>query len=193
MNDQFHAIAEQGYGAYLAHFRSCIAAMRGKPNFCPELLVRPNGRTTPEPFCLMRVDALFGDPSAPEIIRFAAAPEDGITGSATLSNGLSVSVAGFSWEAVRLQFKSDQFKIDSLAPWLESWLDPNELKEPEDSGLHAVVHDIAWGLSEKQDWDLCIDFGSAPVSSMQELLDILRMSGIDACQISRGDYDREDA
>jgi hypothetical protein len=167
--------------SYLSHFRSSVERLSGKDGFVVELLMKPNGRTTPEPYCLMRVDVIYGTPSAPKIVRIAADRLSPGSAPSFLRNGLEVQVDGFSWESCMLEFASEKFSIELLRPWLIRWLDPNETRKPDSAGLCGVVHDLAWDC-EQAAWSLRIDLGTAPTTALAELLDVVRASGAESCR-----------
>ena len=103
-----------------------------------------------------------------------------------LPSGMEVQQRGFSWEALRLRFSAPQFEIESLGEWLRRWLDADEVRAPDASGLSGVVHDLAW-TSEQDTWQLHVDLGSAPIEALEELLSDISATGVTSVQLSRHD------
>jgi hypothetical protein len=172
---------------YVSSYRRAIEDWKTEPRSAVELLVQPNGRTTPAPFCLMRVDIISGDSTAPRITRIADSLEE-TGGSVTfqLSSGIQVQQHSFSWEALRLRFSGSQFRIEGLQGWLTRWLDADEVREPDASGLSGVVHDLAWAV-EDGTWQLDVDFGSAPIEALKDLLSAISAVGVTSLELSRHD------
>jgi len=187
MEPAFESFADKERTSYVDFFRESIAAMRAKPSFVTELLIQPNGRQTPAPFCLMRVDGIYGGPTAPKIVRFAAPDSRSPIRRDFVIDGLALRVEEFSWESLTIRFGSGSFQIESLRPWLDLWLDPHEHKSPDKDGLSGVVHDLAWTQRGDSTLELCVDLGSAPTQALREILAAIRHSGITECIMSRGD------
>ncbi|MCQ3951379.1 MAG: hypothetical protein DPW14_16345 [Planctomycetes bacterium] len=187
MTEPFFQQAAKLRDRYVSFFRSAIDNLRSSPNFAVELLTQPNGRDTPEPFCLMRLDAIHGLIGKHEIQRIADSLESAPKASFRLSNGLEVRQDDFSWEALRLIFSLDGFEVQTLRDWLLKWLDPEETRKPDSWGLSGVVHDLAWSLTGPDIWCLDLDFGSAPISALEELLTQLSAVGVKRVTVARHD------
>ncbi len=187
MTDPFLQRAAKLRDRYVSFYRQAIANLGSAPNLAVELLIRPNGRNTPEPFCLTRLDAIHGPVGKPNIDRFADSLECAPKESFMLSDGLEVHQEDFSWEACRFTFSLAEFDVRTLRDWLLKWLDPDETRRPDASGLSSVVHDLAWSQTEPDKWCLDLDFGSAPVSALEELLAQLSSAGVRCVTISRHD------
>lgn len=188
MTEPFHEQAAVARERYLAFFRRVVEQSRAvEPGCAVEVLVQPHGRTTPLPFCLLRVDVVLGGAAAPRIQRVA----DQVGGEPPcrfrLASGLEVRQSGFSWEALRVTFSCEDFAIESLRDWLRLWLDPDEVRKPDASGLCGVVHDLAWSYLELGRWQLDVDLGSAPLLALEELLDVLADAGVRRIDVSRHD------
>ena len=76
-----------------------------------------------------------------------------------------------------------------LEGWLRRWLDPDELRQSDDSGLSGVVHDLAWSPIEANAWQLDLDLGSAPLGALEELLQLLSGEAVTGLTLSRHDLD----
>ncbi|MHC5059004.1 MAG: hypothetical protein ACYTKD_30485 [Planctomycetota bacterium] len=191
MRDEFLSLAEGARSEYLGHFRTSLAELSGTSDLTVELLVRPNGRTTPSPFCLMRVDAVHGGPAAPKILRFAGSAVSGAPAPLTCGGELEVQVDSICWESLAVEFEAEEFTIELLRPWLVKWLDPDETRKADDAGLSHVVHDLAWGSAGAR-WTLRVDLGSAQVAALAELLEAIRTAGAGACTITAPASEPED-
>jgi hypothetical protein len=191
MADTFFEQAARLRHRYLSFYRRSIEELKTEPSFAVELLVRPNGRTTPAPFCLTRIDIISGESAAPQITRIADSLEETSSNADfQLPSGLQLQQHAFSWEALRLRFSDPRFKIESLQGWLTGWLDVEEVREPDSSGLSGVVHDLAWTTNQGT-WQLHVDLGSASIDALEELLSCIAAAGVTSVELSR--HDTEDA
>lgn len=152
-------------------------------------MVQPNGRDTPRPFCLARIDAILGSAESSEVKRIADSFEVPSLERFTLAGGMEVLQESFCWEALTLAFSAPEFEIEVVRDWWIRWLDPEVTRQPDVWGLSAVVHDLAWTHNDKQDWQLRLDFGSAPLAALEELLTLLSAAGAKQVAVSRHDLD----
>jgi hypothetical protein len=189
MTDPFFEQAAVARERYVSFFRQTITQLGSAPNLAVELLVKPNGRDTPPPFCLMRIDAIYGSKENPEIQRIADHVDGQDQESFRLAGGLEILQNAFSWEALALDFSSAAFGVGRLRNWLDRWLDPDEIREPDTWGLSGVLHDVAWSCTENHSWQLHLDFGSAPIAALEELLTLLSDAGVKRITLSRHDLD----
>ena len=188
----FFAHAASARDRYVAFLQKAIVDLRANASAAVEVLVKPRGRTTPEPFCLCRVDALTGTAAAPRIERIAdrlPAPEPLRD---RLESGLDLTQESFSWECLRLLLEAKRFDIAMLGPWLRKWLDPDEERSARAEWLSGVVHDLSWD-SVSDAWVLTVDLGSAPLDALRELMNVIADAGAVAVTVSSGDAADDDA
>jgi hypothetical protein len=176
---------------YIEHFRKVAGELQVDPSCAIEVLVQPNDRTTPSPFCMMRVDAIIGGAASPRVQRVADELVVDPRSDFSFSNRLQIVQEGFSWEALRLAFSAPKFDVTVLGPWLQAWLDVEETREPDSFGLSGVVHDLAWQQVAVSDWVLYVDLGSAGLETLVELLELVAAAGARRVEVSR--HDDEDA
>lgn len=172
-------------GAYVEHMRSGLANARSKPVLAAEVLVKPNGRDTPEPFCLARVDALTGDLASPRVLRFAESRARPVGVAHRIHGDLLVLVESCSWESLTVAFEHAGFDVGMLADWYERWLDVRELRQADADGLSGVVHALAWSSGSGGKWRLSVDLGSAEVGALTELLGVLEHAGVRHCSLAQ--------
>ncbi len=182
---RFFAHAASARERYVAFLQAAILRWRAESSVAVEVLVRPNGRTTEEPFCLCRVDAILGTASAPRIQRVADRLPTSEPLRDRLENGLELTQESFSWERLRLRFESHHFDVAMLGPWLRKWLDPDEERSAGAEGLSGVVHDLSWD-SIPGICVLIVDLGSAPLDALQELMNAISDAGAVAVAVSSG-------
>ncbi|MGE0229578.1 MAG: hypothetical protein AB7U23_13830 [Dehalococcoidia bacterium] len=159
----------------------------GGPQFAAEVLIRPNGNSNPEPFCLVRVDILLGSERDFRLEECRDRTRHAEPLAFSGPHGLHIEQESFSWEALRLRFTPQRFRVEQLGPWLDRWLDPGEVRPVDSHGLAGVVHGIAWEQSDPGGLQLDIDFGSAPVAALDELLGHIASAGVRKVTVSSSD------
>jgi hypothetical protein len=188
------AILSRARDAYLANFVAEIDELRrGGEQFAVELLVQPNGWTSPFPFNLMRIDFMIGHADDPRIVRLVDGPATAAEPfEHVLEGGLRVSGTSVGWEAFDVSFSSETFAVAALDGWLRLWLDVDEVLGVDKHGLARVVHGLAWEADADR-WRITADLGSAPVEAALELLGVLAANGVTACELSPPDTADGDA
>ena len=146
--------------------------------------MRPNNAHNPEPFSLIRVDALFGTPPDVSAVRYELPVTQTIEFTRCEFSGVDVSIGAFSWENATFAFRESSFQLRGLKNWLSHWIDDQELRRPDHSGLSGVVHSIAWQSSNEADWQITIDLGSSPVTSALNFIEVLNFLGVTECTLS---------
>ncbi len=92
-------------------------------------------------------------------------------------NGLHVVMAPLVWNGVEFRVEP-AFRDDSrLQTWALRWLDPNEGAAADSDGLGAYIHSVTAPEHDATATTFAVDFGSAPVRGVLELLTVLRDSG----------------
>src|SRR5207245_6770891 len=75
-------------------------------------------------------------------------------------------------------WSSDVCSSDLLQTWALRWLDPNEGAAADSDGLGAYIHSVTAPEHDATATTFAVDFGSAPVRGVLELLTVLRDSEI---------------
>ena len=176
--------------AYLRFFCEKLGELRqSQPECAAELLVEPNGAENPRPFSLVRLDAIHGPPSAPQVARVAFTCDRGRPHSSLQHNGVAVQFGDISWEQVSISFYAPQFDLTKLEDWVSRWIDDKGERETDESGLLGIMHSISWDSSTGNRWKITIDFGSAPVNCALEFIEEIGRQGVESCVIETDDDD----
>lgn len=170
--------------AYLRFFIEKLGELKhSHPECATELLVELNSATNPRPFSLVRLDAIHGPSSAPQVSRIAFNCDAERPRLRLQHNRVAVELGGVSWEEVSISFEASQFDLSRLGSWLSRWIDEIDERATDESGLIGVIHSISWDSSPNGRWRISIDFGSAPVECAVEFIDELQRQGVEACVI----------
>ncbi len=171
---------------YLECYRlSIIKAQRELERVVPELLLEPNGSTeTEQLFKLIRVDiiGMRGDRHViKEVVLGPSELPDGLLGYSC-----PIALSPSAWHGIELYVAAPRVPEPQLIAWAETWLDPEDLRTPDDTGLQGVIHNIRRPEAVEGGYRLSIDFGSSPLTALHELLELVCAGG--ATRIDLGSF-----
>ena len=99
-------------------------------------------------------------------------------------NGMTVSVAPFTWDWLGLEIVGDPLVAGAAcAAWFLRWFDEEDENEPDADGLRGVVHYMGDPRAIEGGIELRIDLGSAPDEALDDLLFALADAGIGAVRL----------
>ena len=183
---------------YLAAFRRTLQQRRAEDaTVIPEVWVRPGPQPgadepPPPPMC---VDILGGSEAEPTIIAVSneQPPEGALVGTMRIG-GAQVRVYPVTWEVFLVWVRQRDPDWAVLDAWRAKWIDPEREADPADEdGLHGVVHFLGPPVAEGGGYLLEVDFGSAPIEALTELLDALADGGATEIELGRSDGSELDA
>ena len=90
--------------------------------------------------------------------------------------GSSAAVRPFVWYDVCLQFNTTM-PVEPIEDWSMRWLDMGDHSPKDEHGLQGVIHSIVREDAAGGSTLLVIDFGSAPVEALRELIELAFASG----------------
>jgi hypothetical protein len=65
-----------------------------------------------------------------------------------------------------------------IEDWAMQWLDMDDHHAQDENGLQGVIHSISRDDTGDEGTELTVDFGSAPVGALNDLIEILRTCGV---------------
>jgi hypothetical protein len=100
-------------------------------------------------------------------------------------HGFVLRTASFFWDCANFRVTgATNLDINLIATWFNRWFDPEDQRDPDQTGLHGVVHSISNIEVSEDEWIFQIDFGSAPVEAFTDLIASLESAGARAVEIS---------
>jgi hypothetical protein len=101
--------------------------------------------------------------------------------------GVELHLAPFHWDACQLRAVGIAVPIHwlPLKKWFNKWFDTEDTNPPDEQGFSNVVHFMSDPVLQGKLLTFSVDFGSAPVVALEELLDALRNLG--AAEIEIGE------
>jgi hypothetical protein len=100
------------------------------------------------------------------IVEFNIDPEEGFYDKATVS-------ASLCWNAIEFRCYADQFSVPQLIEWGRSWMDDSKPKQGPQDGLTGVIHSVTAPGTHDKFTSFSVDFGSAPIAALDELVQLL--------------------
>jgi hypothetical protein len=171
---------------YVSDLREHVRALReSEDRFAAELLIQPNGMERSPPFTFIRVDVIYGSEDKPHIERLAGrTPDPAVVNTYEHSSGIKVTAGPISWESACFSFHSSEFQREALRLWLTHWLDSEDTRTEDEFGLSGVVHSMDATVDHSGNWEVIVDFGSAPVAAFDEFLATLSKHQIHHCTLT---------
>lgn len=93
------------------------------------------------------------------------------------SPGLEVVLRGFAWQRCPLRLAGSALNPRPLFEWFEKWFDADDERPLDERGLQGVVHFMSDPAMAANSMILEVDFGSAPIEAVEELLDVAATAG----------------
>jgi hypothetical protein len=86
---------------------------------------------------------------------------------------LTVEVRPFVWHECIVQVYCERYDRKALEGWITHWLDVEDTKERDEDGLKQVIHYITPPTYPMGKLAFLVDFGTAPVQAVLELVRVL--------------------
>jgi hypothetical protein len=99
--------------------------------------------------------------------------------------GLVAAVHPVVWNDVGI--KTNAMLPDaSIEAWAMQWLDMDDHHAQDENGLQGVIHSVSRDDTGGEGTELTVDFGSAPVGALKDLIEVLRTCGVSCITIHSG-------
>ncbi|MEZ4857883.1 MAG: hypothetical protein R2781_03660 [Flavobacteriaceae bacterium] len=138
-----------------------------------ELLLEMKNDESEELFRLYRYDLVTKKEDGHGITEFNT---DGFLNHQDISytvGNKTIILSPIVWNGVEISINDSFNGFDMVKKWAFKWLDINGDKEADSNNLQGVIHSMTKPESENNWTTFSIDFGSSPVETVMELLDIL--------------------
>jgi hypothetical protein len=96
-------------------------------------------------------------------------------------NGMEVVFYPFVWNGCQLTL--DKKPGIQYQKWATRWIDINDKKQKDSTGVQNVIHNITFPSEDGGKWQTSIDLGTAPTEALKELLSILSRQGIKKIEV----------
>ena len=134
-------------------------------------------RDEPLPFRLYRADTAAGVDGTTQVQEVNPSTHLGFEPfGIEFVEGVTAAVSPFVWNDVAV-LANITLPAEPVEAWALHWLDLDEQFTEDEHGLKGVVHSIVREDAADGSTLLCIDFGSAPVAALQELVTLAFSAG----------------
>ena len=183
MNDLL-ALAEQVRGHYLRALLSSFAEYKASRQPSSLEVLLELHREEALPFRLYRVDMasnVNGETHLQEVnpsthLRFEAF-------SVEVQGALAVEVHPMNWNGVEV-YANTLPDVPAIEAWALKWLDAGDTHPQDEEGLQGVIHSVTPQDSEAGSFRIAVDWGSAPLAALEELLHVLCTGGATIVKLS---------
>jgi hypothetical protein len=176
----FFAVMAAARDHYLRIYRDAIAKYRVQftPS-APEVMIEPTASATPTPYRYYRLDLASGAESPPNLTDVNVDPHALIapTQYQPLPQ-LRVTLSTFVWNGLEFVARDQPDNLTALSEWVERWLDVNDTRHSDPDGLAGIIHSTTFPVVDQHGWSFSVDFGSAPVDAVRDLLLTLNAGGV---------------
>lgn len=93
------------------------------------------------------------------------------------AHGVVVSLQSFGWDDCPVSFSHADFPWGDLQEWIALHIDRHGQFPADASGLHGVIHSVSPPETRGARHYLYVDFGSAPVDAVTDLIELLTTRG----------------
>ncbi len=97
---------------------------------------------------------------------------------------LSVSPFVWDWTKVTVSGLTEEESSKVLKAWFLRWFDPEDANQADAQGLFGVVHNLEEPKASDGGVEWTVDFGSAPVEAIQDMIDRLETHGAAEVRLS---------
>jgi hypothetical protein len=182
---------------YLDGYRRVIREQKDEHpgGVTPEIWIRSNPGPGDDRIVQLCVDILVGGEENPQMISVSntETPEGALVGALRVGK-VDAKVFPIVWEMCVVWFRHPH-RPDSaidiqaiLQPWRSRWIDPERGADPADEdGLSGSAHYLSEPIAEGGGHLLEVDFGSAPIEALTDLLTALGESGATEIEVGRSD------
>jgi hypothetical protein len=188
-NRRLVELAAGAHDSYLRHYRAVLAKERGAhERVVAELLIEPGGNSDTLVRRLLRVDVIWGDVAAPHIIAVQDTPVATDQAALVAPGPPPLEVFPFVWNACEFIWPSPVAFGQEFENWYERWMDLPECRSEDDDGLSGVVHSVTSPGARAGGWGIEVDFGSAPVEAMLELVQLPAFANAGSTRVGSFSY-----
>jgi hypothetical protein len=175
-----YSVLDAGRSHYLRFYRSALAQYRQRYNpSAPELWIEPNGSKNPAPYSYYRLDLASGAVSPPDLREVNVDPHAVIEPCTFRPAArMHVSLSTFVWNGIEVRSITVPEDPLCITGWVEKWFDVSESRSPDEEGLAGIIHSVTYPKVGASGWSFAVDFGSAPMDAVRELMLVLSEAGL---------------
>ena len=174
------SIATAERDRYVAYFDASLAEARSQnPESASELLIAINNEAMPYPYRYLRVDLIGKLPDGSDrVYELWLDPAPDAEGRGFDLGPVKIEMYPFTWCSVQLAFDRPLPDMAKLEALLTQLLDIDDSRSNSGTALANAIHSVSQIETNGELWYLTIDFGTAPVDALLDLIDFLMAEGM---------------
>ncbi|HTW94917.1 MAG TPA: DUF1444 family protein [Tepidisphaeraceae bacterium] len=175
--------------SYVEWFRSALRSKREEGVEChPEIWLQPNlgagDQRPPHPLC---VDIMIRQNDQPSMVMMMRGSEIAPLTGTMYVRDVPIRVYAPAWEDFAVWAKLRDPDWAALDPWRKKWMNPEAAQSADEDGLTGVVHYTGSPVAEGGGYLHQMDFGTAPLEALMELLNALVDMGAGEIELGQSD------
>jgi len=148
------------------------------PRAASEVLIELNSDKFSGVYRLMRPDILYKSVSGqPQVIEVNKQTYLSFDPFVMTVDDIPVRISPFHWNGVEFHVAGRVKSWAAFEDWADYWIDSKDARYEEGKDWLNVIHSVTPPECENERWNFSVDFGSAEVSCINELLEILIQIG----------------
>ncbi len=177
---QIVELLEAERDTYVSAYLDLLDEVREQhPTASTEVLIRPKAPEFSELLGVCRLDIVHPDEGGSvhrEVLKedYYDFPETEIA----TDSGLKVSLSRFHWNHVEFRCEGALENTEALVAWAIRWLKPEVPQASPSEELGGVIHSVTEPKVDAEGSCFTVDFGSAEVDALFELLEVLVRLGV---------------
>ena len=133
----------------------------------------------------MRVDIVYREAAEPKLVEINLNAKSQLDSEKVALGRLEISLEAMVWNGIEIRTDLEQINRLALRNWYMSAMDLEDSNPVGEDNLSGVIH--SFGTYQEDGYvSFAVDFGSAPASTLVDLLSILEKEG--ANEISIGSW-----
>lgn len=174
---------------YLSIYLRALSEARGAHDVAmPEVKVETTEEKLRKPYRYYTLDIFCrrGDKSGPIEVNIAAASAFAPVRESW--QGLDVTLHPFVWNGLEFRLDGELADDAGLIAWMDKWMDIADKKPKDENRLSQIVHNVTQPQRTQGGWSFSVDFGSAPLDALVELIEVVRASGAKKLELGSFGY-----
>jgi hypothetical protein len=155
---------------YIDHFVQGLQKLEDSPT---EILLDLDNKAPDELHRMYRVDGLKLVGDSYRMVEFNLTSPFKHAPFTEQRGEVTVEVHPFIWNACVVEVLTDRIDRGAVIAWGTHWIDVEDVKSKDADGMQGVIHNISPASYPQGKLTYWVDFGTAPVQAMLELIKVL--------------------
>lgn len=167
---------------YIDHFVESLVKMGDGPT---EVMLELDNKAPDELHRMYRVDYLRKHGEGYRIVEFSIDAPFQHDVYTERRGEVIIEVKPFMWNHCVVEVLTERYDRAAVIAWGTHWIDEEDLRPKDEDGLQGVIHNISPAGYPLGKLTFYVDFGTAPVKAVTELIQVLTI-GVKSAKVTLG-------